>query len=89
MAMHKGSMRSPRLRRVAAVLADGKEHSSLAIQRRARVCAPGTCVSELRANGAVVECRQETRPSGRVWLYRMTTPPAEPVETTAKREARA
>jgi len=84
MAMHKGSMRSPRLRRVAAVLADGKEHSSLAIQRRARVCAPGTCVSELRANGAVIHCRVEVRPSGRVWLYHMPTPPSDPVEATAK-----
>lgn len=75
MAIHKANMKSPRLRRVAAVLADGAEHSSLEIQRRARVCAPGTCVSELRANGAVIDCRVDVRPSGRVWLYRMVTPP--------------
>lgn len=67
---------SPRLQRVHAFLEDGLEHSTLELALGATVCNPGTYVSELRAQGAVIVCRQTTsQPRGeRVWLYRMVKP---------------
>ncbi len=52
---------SARLQRVAAVLADGKWHSTLDILIGAGVCAVNSCVSELRANGLTIECRRVGR----------------------------
>ena len=74
---------SPRLQRLHALLADGREYSTLELALGAQVCNPGTYVSELRAQGAVITCRQtRSQPRGeRVWLYRMTTPV--PEETAA------
>jgi hypothetical protein len=43
---------SPRLRRVLAVLAEGKPLTTRAIVRRAQVCAVSAIVAELRAHGA-------------------------------------
>ena len=74
--------RSRRLLRVLRVLADGREHSSRDIQERADTVAAGTCVSELRAAGYEVRCRQETRDGRRRWLYRMPCPPT-PLELSA------
>ena len=67
---------SPRLLRVHALLADGLERSTLDIVRHARVCAVNSCIAELRANGAAIECRQVRGPNHgeRIFLYRMTRP---------------
>ncbi len=63
--------RSARLQRVDALLADGLEHSTLEIIRRAHVCAVNTAVAELRTNGRRIRCRQ----AGRVWYYRCQDEP--------------
>ena len=76
MAIHAAKpARSARLRRVLAALRGGAEISSLALAMAARTVAPGTCVSELRANGYAIACRQEATPAGRVWLYRLVSGP--------------
>ncbi|WP_170562401.1 hypothetical protein [Ruegeria atlantica] len=74
--MHAAKLsRSPRLQRVHACLADGAEHSTLDIVRRAGVCAVNACIAELRDNGARISCRQSVSPRGeRIWLYRMVRP---------------
>ena len=59
--------RSARLRRVLAVLEDGRGHSTLEIATAARVCAVNSCIAELRANGYEIGCRRE----GDVWRYRL------------------
>ncbi len=71
--MHAARLgRSARLRRVHELLADGREYSTLEIAIRPEVCAVNSCVSELRAQGAEIACRQERDPKGqRIWLYRM------------------
>jgi len=58
---------SPRLQRVAQLLADGKEYTTRAIIRLAHVCAVNSVISELRVAGFVVHCQQR----GRRWYYRM------------------
>ncbi len=63
--------RSDRLRRVAAVLADGLERSTLDIIANARVCAVNSCIAELRSNGFQISCRRQ----GDVWFYRMEGQP--------------
>lgn len=62
---------SARLRRVDALLLDGRERSTLDIIQQAGVCAVNSVVAELRANGRTVHCRRE----GDVWFYRMDPPP--------------
>ncbi len=84
--MHAAKLdRSPRLQRVHALLKDGREHSTLDIVRAAGVCAVNSCIAELRANGAAIDCRQIVdRATGkRIWVYRMTSP----VPATAIRDA--
>ncbi|OBS10809.1 hypothetical protein [Acidihalobacter prosperus] len=67
MAMHAARIEnSPRLQRVAQVLADGQEHSTLEIVARAQVMAVSATIAELRANGRNIVCRQDKR----VWYYR-------------------
>lgn len=58
---------SARLRRVADLLADGREYSTLDIIIGADVCAVNSCIAELRDNGLAISCRRE----GNIWLYRM------------------
>jgi len=58
---------SQRLQRVAALLADGREYSTLDIVIGASVCAVNSCIAELRANGCAIACRRV----GDVWYYRM------------------
>lgn len=58
---------SPRQQRVLRVLADGCEHSTQDIIRRANVCAVNSIVAELRANGVAIACRAEKR----IWYYRL------------------
>lgn len=74
--MHAARLdRSPRLQRVHALLADGAEHTTWEIVQAGTVC-PGTCVSELRAQGAHIECRRLVGGgrAGAVYVYRMTRP---------------
>jgi uridine phosphorylase len=66
--------RSARLRRVHEFLRDGQERSTLEIVTGAGVCAVSPCISELRQQGAEIECRVETSGDVRRWLYRMTRP---------------
>ena len=56
---------SDRLQRVAALLADGRERSTLEIIEQAHVCAVNSVVAELRANGIEIHCRRV----GDVWFY--------------------
>ncbi len=48
---------SERLQRVLQVLQDGQWHSTLDIMKKTYLCAVGSAISELRANGIAVECR--------------------------------
>jgi hypothetical protein len=58
---------SERLRRVLAVLADGREHTTYEIVHAAQVCAVNSIIAELRANGRRIHCaRRADR-----WYYRM------------------
>ena len=57
---------SKRLQRVDALLADGKEYSTMDIVRAASVCAVNSIIAELRANGRVIVCRRVRD----IWLYR-------------------
>ena len=52
---------SSRLQRIANLLSDGEEHSTREIVLKCNVCAVNSAVSELRANGLNIVCRQ--RPS--------------------------
>lgn len=73
--MHAAQLQtSERLQRVHELLADGGEHSTLEISRRADVCAVNSCVAELREAGAEITCRQENKDGRRIFLYQMTRP---------------
>ncbi len=48
---------SPRLQRLAKVLAGGGWHSTRGLMLLAELCAVNSAVAELRANGIGVECR--------------------------------
>ncbi len=75
--MHAARLdRSARLQRVHALLEDGIERSTLHIAMSAGVCAVNSCVAELRANGAWIECRRIVNPAdgSRIFLYRMIAP---------------
>lgn len=58
---------SKRLQRVARLLSDGNEHTTLDIMRRAKVCAVSAIVSELRQNGRQIGYQRR----GDRWFYRM------------------
>ena len=63
---------SPRLQRVRRLLSDGQEYSTRDIVIGAHVCAVNSIISELRANGLDISCRQVRAPCGeRVWLYKL------------------
>lgn len=65
--MHAADLtKSPRLQRVAELLADGLEHSTMEIVLAAKVMAVSAVISELRTNGFEIVCRR----SGDVWYYR-------------------
>lgn len=60
--MHAASLeKSDRLKRVHALLSDGRWHSTLDIVIGAGVCAVNSCIAELRANGLRIECRRVGR----------------------------
>lgn len=66
--MHAADLtKSKRLQRVADLLADGHEHTTLEIVQAAQVCAVNSIVAELRANGLQILCRRV----GDVWVYWM------------------
>lgn len=68
MPIHAATVaKSARLRRVLKALEAEGEITSFELTLAARTVAVGTCVSELRANGFTVECRQECRDGRRVW----------------------
>lgn len=58
---------SARLKRVADLLADGREYTTLDIIIGAGVCAVNSCIAELRDNGFDIKCRRE----GNLWFYRL------------------
>lgn len=69
-SIHKARLeRSPRLQRIMQVLADGCEHTTWEIQEKARSCAVGTSVSELRAQGFRIICRRLAKKV--TWTYRL------------------
>lgn len=66
--MNAGSLKtSARLQATLAVLSDGAEHSTLAIQLQTRSMAPHSDISGLRANAIRVLHRQEHR----IHFYRL------------------
>jgi hypothetical protein len=58
---------SDRLQRVAQVLAQGGEFSTLDIIKKANVCAVNSIVSELRQNGYEIHCERR----GERWFYKL------------------
>ena len=62
---------SPRLQRVLDVLRDGREHSTLDLVWRARVCAVNSIIAELRAQGYSISCRHGSVDGERRWWYRL------------------
>ncbi len=73
--MNAAALTSPRLKRVAKLLLDGKPHSTLQIVRRARVMAVSACISELRQHGAEITCVQAYENETRIFHYTMTKAP--------------
>lgn len=70
--------RSPRLKRVHALLADGAWHSTRAIVDGAKVCAVNSCIAELRDNGCWIETRRRPALAGDspvVYEYRLVGSP--------------
>ena len=67
---------SPRLKQLLMALqqTDG-EMSSRDICDATGTIAPGTAVSELRANDAEIDCRQEVRNGRRLFFYKLIKSP--------------
>ena len=61
---HANLQTSKRLQRLYALLSDGREHSGMSIIQNAHVQAVSAAVSELRANGIEIICRQTRRTMG-------------------------
>jgi len=60
--MHAAKLdNSARLQRVVEVLLDHKPHTTRDIIRLAFCCAVNSCISELRANGYDIACKQVGR----------------------------
>lgn len=64
---HASLSRSARLQRVAKLLETGKSYTTLAIIKKARVCAVNSIIAELRANGYKIVCTRRKD----VWSYQM------------------
>lgn len=75
--MHHGRLStSSRLRRALRVLQAAKgEISNYDLMFKAKICAPGTVISELRANGAEIICRQVVKDGKRRFFYTLVTVP--------------
>jgi hypothetical protein len=68
---HANLSKSERLKAVARILADGREHSTMELARKTNQCAIHSSIAELRANGFDVSpaiCR--TINGRRVYFYR-------------------
>ena len=64
--MHAANLQvSERLQRVANLLGDGEEHSTRDIVLKCNVMAVNSAVSELRANGLNIVCRQRPSRNGK------------------------
>lgn len=76
MINHARYSSSERLQQVHELLSQGGEHSTLEISIRAGVVAVSAIMSELRAQGADIRCRQiRSRTTGkRIWVYRLVKP---------------
>ena len=76
MINHAKFSSSKRLQRVHDLLKQGGEHSTLEISIRAGVIAISAIMSELRAQGADIHCRQiRSKQTGeRIWVYRLLSP---------------
>lgn len=73
--MNAAPLSSPRLQRVLRLLSDGKEHTTRAIVRKARVMAVNACVAELRVHGAEIDCSPRHVNGQRRFFYRMKKGP--------------
>ncbi len=75
--IHSATLTSPRLRRVLAILADGRPRTTRDIVRKAGVMAVNACVAELRDLGAEITCVREVDPATKSprWTYTMTKAP--------------
>lgn len=60
--------RSDRLQRVATLLENGQEYSTMEIVIQANVMAVNSAVAELRQNGMDIHCQRR----GRYWYYKKT-----------------
>lgn len=77
MAMNAAPLSSPRLRRVLALLKDGKPHTTREIVMEAEVMAVNAVVAELRERGALITCRRFATERGWRWEYTMTKAPTD------------
>lgn len=69
--MHAANIESSdRLARVADLLAQGGEFSTLDIIKKANVCAVNSIISELRQNGYEIHCERR----GERWFYKLEQP---------------
>lgn len=66
---------SDRLRRVYALLRDGRPRTTLDIVREAGVCAVNSIAAELRANGVRIACQR----AGNLWWYWIADPDPAPL----------
>jgi len=60
---------SDRLQRVAEMLEQGGEFTTLDIIKKANVCAVNSIISELRQNGYDITCQRR----GEKWFYKLET----------------
>lgn len=73
---HSRLASSARLRRTLRALQRAKgEISTGELARRARIHAVSAAISELRANGAKIDCRREYTGKKRRWLYTLVKSP--------------
>lgn len=73
--IHAAPLTSPRLRRVLAVLSDGRPRTTRDIVRKANVVAVNAVIAELRQHGEEITCVRKAAPEGWRYLYTMTKAP--------------
>lgn len=75
--MNAAPLTSPRLQAVLRALRGGRRLSTMAIIRKAGVCAVNSIVAELREHGAEILCQRERdRKTGKWrWFYTLTKEP--------------
>lgn len=75
--MKHATMNSPRLRRVVALLQDGRPYTTRQIVRQAHIVAVNSTIAELRENGAEITCVRQLLRDRWVYYYTMTKGPSE------------